>query len=144
MADEKSLNRLRTTGSWQRLSRRRSITVSGPGIGRVSVSAAPEAIAQLQMGLQLLAGLLPSPERDRQELLLQLALFSVLVGVRGYAAPETGTALTRAGELCGSAGDRSLLFPVLYGQRGFRFVRAELDAARELNEEMLRLAGEFG
>ena len=107
-------------------------------------SAAPEAIAQLHMGLQLLAGLPPSPERDRQELLLQLALFSVLVGVRGYAAPETGTALTRAGELCGSAGDRSLIFPVLYGQRGFHFVRAELDAARELNEEMLRLARELG
>ena len=107
-------------------------------------SAAPEAIAQLHMGLQLLAGLPPSPERDRQELLLQLALFSVLVGVRGYAAPETGTALTRAGKLCGSAGDRSLIFPVLYGQRGFHFVRAELDAAHELNEEMLRLARESG
>ena len=107
-------------------------------------SAAPEAIAQLHKGLQLLEGIPPGPERDRQELLLQLALFSVQVGVRGYAAPETGTALTRAGELCGSAGDRSLIFPVLYGQRGFHFVRAELDVAREINEEMLRLACESG
>src|SRR5215475_2324519 len=62
-------------------------------------SATAEAAAQFQKGLDQLALLPETRERQRQELELRSALGGVLLAVKGQSAPETGLAYTRAREL---------------------------------------------
>ncbi|MDK1477812.1 adenylate cyclase, partial [Sinorhizobium sp. 6-117] len=61
---------------------------------------------------------------------------------KGWAAPEVGRANARARELCERMGNKSRLFPVLYGEWVFHVVRAELEAGRKAGEELLRRAQE--
>ena len=63
-------------------------------------SALAVAGAQLTWGLVALARLPDGPERQRHELGLQLALGQASIAARGFAAPETGRAYTRARDLC--------------------------------------------
>src|SRR3984893_15398943 len=58
-----------------------------------------EAAAQLQKGLDQLALLPVTPERQRQELDFRSALGAALLSVKGQAAAETGQAYARAREL---------------------------------------------
>jgi predicted ATPase len=62
-------------------------------------SAMAEAAAQLQKGLDRLALLPKTPERQRQELEICSSLGAVLLVVKGYAAADTGHAYARAQEL---------------------------------------------
>ena len=62
------------------------------------------------------------------------------MATKGYAAPEVEKAYTRARELCQQVGETPQLFPVLCGLWMFYIVRAELQTARELAEQLLRLA----
>ncbi len=103
-------------------------------------SAYVEAIAHLARGLELLKTLPDAPERVQQELTLQLALGAALFAVKGYAAPEVEKAYTRARELCQQVGETPQLFPVLFGLAAFRLTRGEVQIARELSEQLLRLA----
>ena len=66
-------------------------------------SAMAEAAAQFQKGLDQLALLPDSPERQRQELEFCDALGAVLRTVKGFAAPETGQRLRPSAESCGSS-----------------------------------------
>ena len=100
-------------------------------------SANAEAISHLTKGLELLKTLPDTPERAQQELTLQLALGAPLMATKGYAAPEVEQAYARARELCQQVGETSQLFPVLLGLWAFYFVRAELQTARELGEQLL-------
>ncbi|MBI3301053.1 MAG: AAA family ATPase, partial [Deltaproteobacteria bacterium] len=106
----------------------------------VQRSANAEAVSHLTTALELLKTLPDTPERTQQELTLQLALGPALIAVRGYAAPEVEQAYTRARELCQQVGETPQLFPVLGGLRSFYAVRAELQKARELGEQLLSLA----
>jgi predicted ATPase len=65
-----------------------------------------------------------------------------LVALKGWTAPDVGRAYARARELCQHVGDPTQLFPILCGLRDFSLVRAELQTARELEEELLRVAQE--
>jgi class 3 adenylate cyclase/predicted ATPase len=103
-------------------------------------SATAEALAQLTKGLDLLPALPAGTARDRQELDLRVALGKALIAAKGYSAPETGQAYARAGELCQRLGDRSQLFAVLRGQYVFHNVRAELQTALQLAEQLRDLA----
>jgi predicted ATPase len=103
-------------------------------------SAHREAITLLTKGLELLKTLPDTPERRQHELGLHLTLGPVLMNIRGFAAPEVGALYTRARELCQQRGDTAQLFPVLFGLWLFSFLRAELPLARELGEQLLRLA----
>ena len=105
----------------------------------VQRSAHAEAISHLTTALELLRTLPDTPERAQQELLLQTTLAPALMATKGYAAPEVEKAYARARELCRQC-ETPQLFPVLLGLRGFYFVRAELQTARELGEQLLRLA----
>jgi class 3 adenylate cyclase/predicted ATPase len=107
-------------------------------------SATAEAVAQLDRGLELLAGLPDGPERRRRELGLQLVLGPALIAAKGFAAPETGRAYARACELCRELGDIPKLLPALYGQSVVHWQRAELAAAHEVARELLDLAEEQG
>ncbi|MBI3798578.1 MAG: AAA family ATPase [Deltaproteobacteria bacterium] len=103
-------------------------------------SANVEAIAHFTKKLDLLKTLPDTPARDQQELTLQTTLVMPLMVTKGYTAPEVEQAYTRARELCRQVGETPQLFWVLGGLSSFYMVRAELQTARELAEQCLRLA----
>ena len=107
-------------------------------------SAMAEAVAHLTKGLEVLMGLPAGPERQRRELLFQLALGQASLAARGFAAPETGRAYARASELCRELGDVSEFFPALYGQFIVHFQRGELAVAHEAARDLLQLAEDRG
>jgi TOMM system kinase/cyclase fusion protein len=103
-------------------------------------SAYVEAISHLTKGLRLLTTLPDTPERTLQELMLQTALGPALMVTKGFGAPQVQDAYDRARELCERMGETPHLFPVLRGLATFYIVRAELQTARELAEELVRLS----
>jgi class 3 adenylate cyclase/predicted ATPase len=120
---------MQAIGYWQRA-----------GQQAIQRSANLEAIVHLRQGLALLMMLPDTPARTQRELDFQMALGPVLMATKGYAAEETGNAYTRARELCQHVGESPQLFSVLYGLCLFYIVRAELQTARELGEQLLSLA----
>jgi len=100
-------------------------------------SAMPEAAAQFQKGLDQLALLPDTPDRQRQELEFLSALGAVLIAVKGQAAPETGNAYGRARKLWEQLGSPSEFIQVPYGQSMYHRNRGELDLAQRLAEELL-------
>ncbi len=103
-------------------------------------SAYHEATLLLTRALGLLKTWPDTSERAQQELPLQIALGAALQATRGYTAPEVERVYARAQELCQQQGATAQLFPVLWGLTAFARIRAKLHTARELTEEMLRLA----
>ncbi|MBI3328422.1 MAG: hypothetical protein HYZ81_17190 [Nitrospinae bacterium] len=106
----------------------------------VQRSANVEALSHLTRGLEMLRTLPDGLERAQHELSLQIALGVPLIATSGYAAPEVETAYARARELCGQVGDTPQLYRVLVGLWVFYFVRGAFPTARELGEQLLRLA----
>ena len=72
--------------------------------------------------------------------MLQVALGASLMAAKGYSAPEVGHAYARARELCQQIGDTPQLFPVLYGLSVFYIVGTDLQTARELGVQCLKMA----
>jgi predicted ATPase len=99
-----------------------------------------EAVAHLTRGLEVLKTLPDTPERVRQELILQLALGTALFAVKGYTALEVEKTYTRARELCQQVGETPQLFPMLWSLVVFYNNRPEYQTARELAEQLMRLA----
>src|SRR5262249_47877957 len=63
-----------------------------------------------------------------------------LMTTKGYAAPEVEHAYARARELCRQLGETPQLFRALVGLEIFHIARGEFQPARELGEQLLRLA----
>ena len=103
-------------------------------------SAHVEAMAHLTRGLEVLNTLPDTPERTQQELVLQTTLGPALMATKGFAAPEVGHAYARAQDLCQQVGETPQIFPTLYGLCYFHLIRAEFQRARELAEQLLRMA----
>jgi len=103
-------------------------------------SAHVEAIAHLTQGLELLQTLPATPERSQQELALHIALGPSLIATKGYAASEVAQTYARARQLCHHLEDPHQLFPVLLGLQKYYLVRAELQTAHTLGEQLLALA----
>ncbi len=103
-------------------------------------SANLEAANHLNTALGLLQTLPETPERTQQEITLRLALGGPLIAAKGYAAAEVEDTYARALELCHHVGEIPQLFPVLWGLFGFYLVRAEFQKAREIGEQLLRMA----
>jgi predicted ATPase/DNA-binding winged helix-turn-helix (wHTH) protein len=99
-----------------------------------------EAIEYLKRGLALLKTMLDTPDLIQQELDIQLTLGPALMVTRGFAAPEVADTYARARQLCDQLGDRQQLFAALFGLWRSSHVRAQLPTARELGEQLLRLA----
>ncbi len=106
----------------------------------VARSAMAEAGAQFQKGLDQLALLSDDSARQRRELELRSSLGAVLITVKGFAAPETGQAYARARELWEQLGSPSELVHIPFGQSFHHVYRGELDLARSLAEDLLRLS----
>jgi class 3 adenylate cyclase/predicted ATPase len=103
-------------------------------------SANPEAVQHLTTGLALLATLSETPARAQRELDLQIALGPALMASKGFAAPEVEQTYARARALCLQVGETPQLFPTLRGLCQFYRTRGALPTARELGEQLHRLA----
>jgi predicted ATPase len=103
-------------------------------------SAMAEAAAQFQRGIDQLALLPDTPERQQQELEFSSALGAVLQVVKGFAAPETGRAYARARELWEQLGAPAEFLRVPFGQSLYHMNRGELDLALRFDADLLRLS----
>jgi predicted ATPase/DNA-binding winged helix-turn-helix (wHTH) protein len=103
-------------------------------------SAPQEAITHLTKGLEVLQTLPATPAHLEHELMLLTALGPTLITTLGAATPDVERVYARARVLCGQVGDTPQLFPVLWGLWRFYHNRGELQAARQLGEQMLTLA----
>jgi predicted ATPase/predicted Ser/Thr protein kinase len=99
-----------------------------------------EAAILARRGLELLGALPAAPERDRQELPLQLALARSLCLTVGYTAEQPRACFTRAYELAQAIGDQVQFFPAIWGLWMYYVVGADCRKARELSEQLLRIA----
>jgi class 3 adenylate cyclase/predicted ATPase len=103
-------------------------------------SSMAEATAQFQKGLDQLALLPDTRERQRKELEFRSGLGAALLIVKGFAAPETGHAYARARELWEQLGSPSKFLQVPHGQSHYHALRGELDLAQRMDEDLLRLS----
>jgi predicted ATPase len=103
-------------------------------------SAMSEATAQFQKGLDQLALLPDTAERQRQELEFHVALGAVLMSAKGNAAPETGGVFASARALWERLGSPSEFLQVPYGQSIYHAAGGEIDVALRLDESLLRLS----
>jgi predicted ATPase len=102
--------------------------------------APQEVIALLTKGVELLATLPETRERVQREAEMLIALGASLIATTGYAAPEVAQTYTRARQLCQHLDDPHQLFPTLRGLWNYYHVRAELQTAHALGEQLLTLA----
>ncbi len=117
-------------------------TMAGKNAQRLSANQ--EAIAHFYSALELLPTLPETPERDRQELDLQLSLGPALTAVKGWAPPEMAVAYARAQELCANLDDSAQLVPALWLLAIFRAGRSEHAEVDKLCARLLRLAQQAG
>ena len=101
---------------------------------------AQEVIALLTKGVELLATLPETRERVQREVDMLIALGAARIATQGYAAPEVAQTYTRARQLCHHLDDPHQLFPTLRGLWNYYHVRAELQTAYALGEQLLTLA----
>jgi class 3 adenylate cyclase/tetratricopeptide (TPR) repeat protein len=99
-------------------------------------SANVEAIASFRRALQLLNALPETPDRNKQEIDIQLALGIPLIAVQGYASAETREAFSRACTLCLQLGNVPEYFQALFGLWGHSWMSGK-------NDDALRMADEF-
>jgi len=105
----------------------------------VERSANAEAISHLTRGLDLLNELPENPDRLRQECELQITLGPALMATKGFAAPEVGKAYNRVRELGLHIAEGIESFSVFWGLFAFYITRSELQTARELGEQLLKV-----
>ncbi|TFG95184.1 MAG: hypothetical protein E4H11_05450, partial [Myxococcales bacterium] len=110
------------------------------GLAAIQRSANLEAIHHLERALEALRRLAESPERDPLEIGLLIALGPVLIGTRGWSAPEIGRTYERARDLCRRAGDAPQLFTALWGVWFYYTTTGRLGTALELAEQLMSLA----
>jgi class 3 adenylate cyclase/tetratricopeptide (TPR) repeat protein len=99
-------------------------------------SAMKEAVVQARKGLEVLADLPESPERQQQELDLQRALAWALVATAGWSAAEVGETLVRVRGLAEQLNRPEYLVWLIAGQWRIHFVRAEHRLALALGEQL--------
>jgi class 3 adenylate cyclase/tetratricopeptide (TPR) repeat protein len=99
-------------------------------------SATTEAVAQLQKGLDQLAGRPDGPQRQQQELDLRIALASALAATKGYSATDVGETIARAHALAERIDRAEHLVPLIYGQWAFHLIRSEHKLALSVAEQL--------
>ena len=99
-----------------------------------------DAIALATRALEVLRAVPDSPARSQRELALHMLLGTVLLVIKGPAAPEVGVLYSRARELCQQLEDTASLLPTLVGLYTFHAFAGELRRTLEIAEELLRRA----
>jgi predicted ATPase len=90
--------------------------------------------------VELLTTLPETRERIQREVEMLSALGTALIATKGQGAPEVAQTYTRARQLCQHLDDPHQLFPTLRGLWHYYHVRAELQTAQALGEQLLMLA----
>src|SRR5437870_406813 len=98
-------------------------------------SANAEALNHLARGLQLLPNIDDPTLRNKSELLLQTSLGNSLRATKGWSI-DMKQAYTRALELCKESGFDEHTFPAVFGLCSWNFVRAALNEAQALAEQL--------
>jgi class 3 adenylate cyclase/predicted ATPase len=106
--------------------------------------AAQEAVEFLSHALRLLERLPASVERSRRELALCCLIGAPLLVTKGFAAPETEHAYSRASDLCQQIENSPEQFNAVYGLWGFALMKTDLGRARALAGEVFRMAQSAG
>jgi class 3 adenylate cyclase/tetratricopeptide (TPR) repeat protein len=110
----------------------------------VTRSALREAIAHFEQALAALQQLPESPDTLREALDIRIALGPCLGSIHGHGAPEKEASYVAAQRLCLRLEDRRRLFPALWGLWHVSFNRGVYRESRELGNDLLSLAREFG
>jgi tetratricopeptide (TPR) repeat protein len=108
--------------------------------GAAKVFANQEAAVLARRGLNLLAKVEDSTERQRRELTLQSVLGTSLAATQGYAAADVLTAMARARVLAEELGQQPELGPVIWGLFAYYLVSGDLPEARSVCDQFLRFA----
>lgn len=103
-------------------------------------NAIPEAINQLNTGLELIRQLDDTPEIAQLELELHDAIAMPIASTRGYTSDELRSTLDRAQSLCRKLGSPAQLFPSLHGMLKFYQAQADHKRAEALGRELLAIA----
>lgn len=103
-------------------------------------SANVEATSHLQQAIELIKYLPPSLQRDQDEAALQIALGTSVAAVKGFGASEVEGAYARARTLCSRLGEAPQIHSALRGLEAFYQVRGPLGAAKDIGEQLLRMA----
>lgn len=99
-----------------------------------------EAIAHFKRGLNLLIFLPDTPERDRLELQLQIALAAPLIATLGYTSPELEQAYSRAHQLVDQCGNGKDLFQVLSILKSYYNLRGDPYNSQQIARVLLQIA----
>ena len=103
-------------------------------------AAYQEAAAHLHRGLELVVSLPHGAERQQHELALQTSLGLAFLGWKGFTAPESQSAYTRAYELCQDVDDAAELLPILYGLWRFAAVQGPCRHLLQIAERLCTVA----
>ena len=106
-------------------------------------SANREAILHLQRALNAIEHLADEDERTKVEIELRVAMGAAFIAMRGFGAPEVLESYKRAGTLCDALGERTEVFPALWGQWMFHTGRGETQTSHHLCGRLLTLAEKF-
>jgi class 3 adenylate cyclase/tetratricopeptide (TPR) repeat protein len=109
------------------------------GLRALERKAVAEAVQHLSHGVSLL-DVLPEPERTSAEIELRAALGPAYMATQGWAAPEFEASSARLRELAAARGDGPRLFQALWNLWTVDFLRARLEPALRLGQELLQLA----
>ena len=103
------------------------------------LSAYREAITHCQQGLELLAHLPATPERDRQELAIRMSLHVALGAVYGQGAQAVEENLKQAQELARKVNDEKALVSMVVALGRVYVMRSDRAGALRIAEEDVRL-----
>jgi class 3 adenylate cyclase/tetratricopeptide (TPR) repeat protein len=107
-------------------------------------AALAEAAAHYRRGIELLSDLAPSPERDHQELWLNILLGNALMGLEGIGAEILRPVWERAIDLGEQVGDPEELTAALNGLAVEEADNADIEAATVLAQRQLEIADRTG
>jgi len=112
--------------------------------GRMAIqhSAHADATSHLSQALLALDHLPDDNHKLELELQIQASLGLAFMLLKGYAADEVQSAYARAYELCQHTGRSSTTFPILCGLWEYYLVKADLDTAQDLAEQIQVVASE--
>ncbi len=99
-----------------------------------------EAVDLARHGIELIRNVPSTREVVNEELCLHLTLGVPLIAIEGYASPNVGEVYMKARQFYDQLGDSPDVSEVLWGLWTFHTLSGELETARDIAEEFLRLS----
>jgi DNA-binding winged helix-turn-helix (wHTH) protein/predicted ATPase len=99
-----------------------------------------EAVDLARRGIELIRNVPSTREVVNEELCLHLTLGVPLIAIEGYASPNVGEVYMKARQFYDQLGDSPDVSEVLWGLWTFHTLSGELETARDIAEEFLRLS----